>query len=202
MAIQYTVGEWEQVTSGWMWICTQEPHKFKTAMASMALVTRSEDGTVLGGAGACEECWGAELREPLDNQREAVAARTPSAAVPAYLRKPTGNFRADEAIKRFQVTMNDLTKSKSFVDTLEKFKRDLEAAVNIPAIKLWPRSASTVPPSDKGQTPSDEYGAIASAFVPDAVAGCRLCCACKVHRPAKPEPYVPAIDDFDLLPDA
>lgn len=38
--------------------------------------------------------------------------------------------------------------------------------------------------------------------VPDAVAGCHLGCGCPVHRPAKPEPWRPAVDEFDLLPDA
>ena len=51
-------------------------------------------------------------------------------------------------------------------------------------------------------TASDSRGSAARASTHDAIAGCRLGCGCKQHSPAKPAPWVPSVDDFDLLPDA
>jgi len=50
-------------------------------------------------------------------------------------------------------------------------------------------------------TAGDVTGAESRRKTPDAVAGCRLGCSCKVHRPAKPAPYIPTVDEYDLLPD-
>jgi hypothetical protein len=66
------------------------------------------------------------------------------------------------------------------------------------------RTAIPAPPVPKPLTMphSDWKGQQARAGIPDFVAGCRLGCICKAHNPPKPAPYVPSIDDFDLLPDA
>lgn len=52
-----------------------------------------------------------------------------------------------------------------------------------------------------GMRVSDLEGQVARSHRRDATAGCRLGCACLQHRPPR-EPWVPAVDDFDLLPDA
>jgi hypothetical protein len=48
---------------------------------------------------------------------------------------------------------------------------------------------------------SDIKGKGARATLTDAESGCRLGCTCPQHRPPR-EPWVPSVDDFDLLPDA
>lgn len=49
-------------------------------------------------------------------------------------------------------------------------------------------------------TRGDAAGVLARA---DAdISGCRLGCRCGAHGPARPAPWVPSVDDFDLLPDA
>jgi hypothetical protein len=72
---------------------------------------------------------------------------------------------------------------------------------------LVPRDGSAptyLPPDTAPTTPvtySDYVGRGERASIPDAVAGCRLGCRCSVHRPAKPAPYIPTVDEYDLLPD-
>jgi hypothetical protein len=48
---------------------------------------------------------------------------------------------------------------------------------------------------------SDFIGRGMRDAIPDAVAGCRLGCACAQHTAPK-QPYVPSVTDWDLLPDA
>jgi hypothetical protein len=65
-----------------------------------------------------------------------------------------------------------------------------------------PEKAEEVATPPYSKTRSDLLGRGARDGLSDAVAGCRLGCACKMHRPVKPEPYVPSVSDWDLLPDA
>lgn len=51
-------------------------------------------------------------------------------------------------------------------------------------------------------TIGDVAGVLKRGDVLGSVAGCRLGCGCKQHNPVKPAPFIPTIDDFDLLPDA
>jgi hypothetical protein len=69
--------------------------------------------------------------------------------------------------------------------------------------QVWP-APTYLPPRAPGfetMTAGDVTGAESRRKTPDAVAGCRLGCRCKVHRPAKPAPYIPTVDEWDLLPD-
>jgi hypothetical protein len=52
------------------------------------------------------------------------------------------------------------------------------------------------------RTKSDRDGSWYRDDVPDSVAGFLLGCACPEHKSPKPEPWVPSVDEFDLLPDA
>lgn len=52
------------------------------------------------------------------------------------------------------------------------------------------------------QAYGDVVGSLARGHVSDAIAGCRLGCGCKQHSPAKPAPWVPSVDEWDLLPNA
>lgn len=59
-------------------------------------------------------------------------------------------------------------------------------------------------PDPKTQsTSADVRGRTSTMYAnnPSGSAGCRLGCACSQHKPLR-APYVPTIDDWDLLPDA
>jgi len=61
---------------------------------------------------------------------------------------------------------------------------------------------ATLPPPKAAMTKGDRVGSCSRDHRPDSEAGCRLGCACTIHKAARPAPYVPSIDDWDLLPDA
>lgn len=73
---------------------------------------------------------------------------------------------------------------------------------NFFALATLPTDGGTAPPPLDHRTRSDRHGLYDRDDVPDSVAGCRLGCACPVHGPVKPAPWMPGMDEFDLLPDA
>lgn len=147
---------WEPTPENYAWLCTQGPNADCHNAATHALFSREpKTGQIIGGAGACDMCWAAGKRAPLQNQM---------------------SFDSPEwTVNREAQHQREMAAARA---SAAKVAAELEAA----------------------KKRAEETAKAAEPVGPVALCGLGL--TCQIHHPPKaPEPYVPTVTEWDLLPD-